>query len=441
MINSDSLIESSISSSQFGFIRNHSTVKQLLLHTKNIICASERNKQLDTINLDIRKAFDTVPHDLLLLNLWNVGVTGSLWRLLQAYLLYRHQCVSVEGHHSGWLSVGSGVPQGSILGPLLFIIHINDLPSFVSFSSTLLYADDTKLSHPVSSPSDCSLLQLDIQALEQWSSHSGLSFNASKSFLMRFCNRSPLASVDYSLNDSVISYVSSCRDLGVIFSSDLSWTDHYKVISRNAYNQLYVIKRSFSAFCPPHIKRLLYISLVRSKLSYCSQVWRPMLIKDIVTLEKIQRRSTRFITGTPSHSYRERLISLHLLPLMYFYEYLDVILLVQSLQHPDDSFNIYNYITFSSHTTRSSSSSKISLKHCSTNRSRHFYFNRVARLWNALPPIDLSLSLPTIKLHLNKFLWSHFLEHFDSTNPCTYHFLCPCSNCHSRLPAHSQLSC
>ena len=127
---------------------------------------------------------------------------------------------------------------------------------------------------------------------------------------------------------------------------------------------------------------------------------------------------------------------------MYFYEYLDVILLVQSLQHPDDSFNIYDYITFSSHATRSSSSSKMSLKHCSTNRSRNFYFNRVARLWNALPPIfDLSLSLPTIKLLLNKFLWSHFLEHFDSTNACTYHFLCPCSNCHSRLPAHSQLSC
>ena len=125
---------------------------------------------------------------------------------------------------------------------------------------------------------------------------------------------------------------------------------------------------------------------------------------------------------------------------MYFYEYLDVILLVQSLQQPDDSFNIHDYITFSSHTTRSSSSTKISLKHCSTNRSRHFYFNRVARLWNALPPIDLSLSLPTIKVHLNKFLWSHFLEHFESSNPCTYHFICPCSNCHSRTPAHSQFS-
>ena len=230
-----------------------------------------------------------------------------------------------------------------------------------------------------------------------------------------FCNHSPLASVDYSLNDSVISCVSSCCDLGVIFSSDHSWTEHYKVISKNAYNQLYVIKRSFSAFCPPPIKRLLYISQVHSKVSYCSQVWRPMLIKDIATLERIQRRSTKFITGSPSLSYRKRLISLHLLPLMYFYEYLDVILPIQSLQHSNDSFNIHDYITFSSHTTRTSSSTKISLKHCSTNRSRHFYFNRVARLWNVLLPIDLSL--PTIKVLLNKFLWSHFLSTLNLLTP------------------------
>ena len=161
------------------------------------------------------------------------------------------------------------------LGPFFLL---SKLMTYHHLFHSLLYADDTKLSTPVSSPSDCSLLQFDIQALERWSSHSGLSFNASKSFLLRFCNRSPLASVDYSLKDFVISCVSSCRDLGVIFSSNLSWTEHYKVVSRNAYNQLYVIKRSFSVFCPPPIKRLLYISLVRSKLSYCSQVWRPMLI-------------------------------------------------------------------------------------------------------------------------------------------------------------------
>ena len=162
-----------------------------------------------------------------------------------------------------------------------------------------------------------------------------------------------------------------------------------------------------------------------------------MLIKDIINLERIQRRATKYITGGSTLSYRDR--PLHLLPLMYFYEYLDV-LLVQSLKYPDDSFNINNYITFSSSTTRSNSLTKISFRYCATNRARHFYFNRIARLWNALPHIDLSLSLPTIKFHLKNFLWSHFLEHFDSFNHCTFHFVCPCSNCHFTTPAPSHLS-
>ena len=144
-------VDSTISNSQFGFLRNRSTVKQLLLHTANIISALENNLQLDTILLDISKAFDSVPHDLLLEQLWKCGITGSLWWLFHSYLSDRRQCVRVEGQTSGWLPVCSGVPQGSILGPLLFIIYINDLPSYVSFSSTLLFADDTKVSRPISS--------------------------------------------------------------------------------------------------------------------------------------------------------------------------------------------------------------------------------------------------------------------------------------------------
>ena len=158
-------------------------------------------------------------------------------------------------------------------------------------------------------------------------------------------------------------------------------------------------------------------------------------MKDIETLEKIQRRTTKYIVSDSSLDYRGRLVSLQLLPLMYFYELLDLLLLIQSLKNPDSSFDIKNYITFSSHDTRSGSCSKILLSHNSTNRSRHFYFYRIARLWNALPHIDLSLSLNTIKLRLKKFFWAHFLEHFNPKDPCSYHFLCPCAKCHTRAPA------
>ena len=154
-----------------------------------------------------------------------------------------------------------------------------------------------------------------------------------------------------------------------------------------------------------HIKKLMYISLVRSRLTSCSQVWRPMLIKDIVTLERVQRHANKFIVAASSVSYRDRLITLNLLPLMYFYEYLDLLFLVHSLKFPDGSFNIRDHSQFSSHLTCSTSGIKLQVRFCPTNRSRHFFFNRVARLWNALPPIDLSLSISSIKTSLKKILF------------------------------------
>ena len=289
------LIETSLSNSQFGFIQNRSAVKQLLLHTKSIISALDSQQQLDTVFLDICKAFDSVPHDQILLKLWNLGITGSVWQLIKSYLTGPRQCVRVEGQLSGCLPVCSGVRQGSILGPLLFLTCINDLFSFVSFSSTLLFADDTKLSRLVSSP-HCSA---DIRALQQWSSSSELSFNSSKSSFLRFCTILSPISVDYDLNGSSIPSVSHGRDLGILFSSDLSWSEHYKLICSSAYRQLSLLKRTFSTACPSHIKKLMYISLVHSRLTYCSQVWWPMLFKDIVMLDRVQRRATKLLLLPP----------------------------------------------------------------------------------------------------------------------------------------------
>ena len=186
----DFIVKSSISDSQFGFIKNRSTLHQLLLYSELLYSAHDNRQQVDSIYLDIRKAFDTVSHAKLLAKLWDAGITGSLWNFFKAYLTNRQQCVVVDNCKSEWRSVSSGVPQGSILGPLLFILYINDLSFVPSFSTPLLFADDTKCCAKILSLSDTSCLQDDLNLVFNWSTHSRLSFNASKCCLLRFYNMS-----------------------------------------------------------------------------------------------------------------------------------------------------------------------------------------------------------------------------------------------------------
>ena len=116
-----------------------------------------------------------------------------------------------------------------------------------------------------------------------------------------------------------------------------------------------------------------------------------------------------------------------------------VVLLVHSLKYPDASFDITSYIKFSSLNTRSNSKAKLLFHYAPSNASRHYYFNRIPRLWNALPPIDLTQSFSTIKMKIREILWSHFLDHFDPDDYCTYHVICPCLHCHINVPAQSTL--
>ena len=152
-------VRSSVSTVQFGFLKGRSTLQQLLIFVNSLI---NNPTQSDVVYLDFRKAFDSVAHNELLFKLWNFGITGSLWEWFRAYLSDRTQCVAVGQSVSSTLPVISGVPQGSILGPLLFLIFINDLPDFISSSLVFLFADDAKCLMPISSMADCLSLQSDI---------------------------------------------------------------------------------------------------------------------------------------------------------------------------------------------------------------------------------------------------------------------------------------
>ena len=382
----------------------------------------------DVIYLDLSKAFDSVPHNELLVKLWSSGITGHLWNWFRFYLTNRSQVVCINHQYSDPLPVLSGVPQGSILGPMLFITYINDMSAWAHFSKLLFFADDTKCYKSIHNLSDSYLLQEDLNSLATWSSINHIYFNSSKTVLLRFCSKLPSIHFDYVLDNQQLRLKDSHWDLGVIISSNLTWTAHHNCITADAYRILSLIRRTFRHTTSIGAKKFLYLSLVKSRLTYCSQLWRPYLLKEITKLEKVQRRATKYILNDFSLKYKSRLSSLRILPLMMTF---DIIFFIKSVKSPTTAFNINNFVEFRFSSSRSSSGHKLIHRLSYSNTTRHFYFNRLPRLWNSLPFIDLNLSVEIIKKQLKRFYWSHFLQHFDSSNLCTFHYLCPCSKCSS----------
>ena len=162
------------------------------------------------------------------------------------------------------------------------------------------------------------------------------------------------------------------KDLGINFNIDLQWNEHHKSLTSRAYRTLHFCEESF----PSQISKLknsyIHTSIVRFQLPYCSQLWRPHLIKDIQILERVQHHAAKYILNDYVSTYKSQLITLHLLPLMYLYELNDIMFLIKSLKSPSSSFNIYNFISFTSSSTRSSARNK--LIHFRSNSTPHSSF-------------------------------------------------------------------
>ena len=338
-----------ISKRQFGFLQNRSCLSQLLSLFSFIVNSIESKKPCDTVFLDFRKAFDTIPHPELLFKLWSHGITGPLWHWFKAYLSNHLHYVSVEGCSSSVLPVRSGVPQGSVLGPLLFLIFVNDIPNATTSGQPYLFADDTKLLESICHPSSSTHLQQDLDSLAQWCTNWKLSINSSKCAALRFFLSSSTPPV-YFIEGQPIKQVDQYKDLGILVQSNLSWSEHIAKICAKAYRSIHLICRSISS-TSPSLRLSLYLSLVQSKLSYGSQWWRPRLLKDTICLERVQRRATKFVVNDYSIDYKSRLTSLNLLPLMYWFEVQDIMFLIKCIKHPLDNLHIYSHISFVSSCT------------------------------------------------------------------------------------------
>ena len=271
-------------------------------------------------------------HTKLLYKLWEYGINGNLWKWIRAYLTGRRQCVCVNDTTSKFLRVISGVPQGSLLGPLFYIIFINDMFDSFKVARPFTFADDTKLLFIIHNSSDYIRLQEELDELSRWNSLWDLSLNPTKCHHIHYHFSSILHDNQYLINNNPFSSQSQTKDLGIIFTSNLQWTIHYKSIIyiSKAYKMFHLLRCTFNCPSVP-ARKYLYLALVRSSLVYCSPLWRPYLIKDIENFERLQRRVTKFILNNYHLDYKSRLSQCHILPLMYFFELNDILFLVKSL--------------------------------------------------------------------------------------------------------------
>ena len=219
------------------------------------------------------------------------GIRGPVHTWLTNFLTKRKMRVVLEGEASEEVTVDSGVPQGTVLGPLLFLCHINDLPEEVQ-SNVRLFADDCLLYREIRTFQDHILLQQDLKNLEDWAKRWGMRFNAQKCYILSTKNKSQFF---YSLDNVILKQVDQNPYLGVQISSDLKWTTHTCRICKKASSTLGFLRRNLYN-CPQDCRRIAYITLVRSTLEYGAVVWDPYLKQDVERLERIQRQAARFIT-------------------------------------------------------------------------------------------------------------------------------------------------
>ena len=370
--------------SQFGFRSKRSCILQLLDVFDDWVRAYDEGYQIDTIYLDFKKAFDSVPHQRLLKKLKGYGFGGSLLKWIENFLSDRRQRVVLNGEESEWKSVTSGIPQGSVLGPVLFIIYINDMPDKVT-SMCKLFADDSKLYLTIKSRHDQEIIQSDLFKLCDWSKDWLLAFNIAKCKAVHYGYTQ--FDFNYQMKDSTVEakdlpYDTEEKDLGIKFHSSLKFDSHISTVVNKANQIIGLIKRSFY-FMDKSLFLKLYKTLVRPHLDYGNSIWYPISKKNIQSIENVQRRATRIVPELKNLTYEERLFELNLPTLEYRRKRGDLIHMFKII-HGIDDISCEKFISFNENTTRGHSF-KLNKPRCLKSLRLNAFPARCIDNWNSLP--------------------------------------------------------
>ena len=401
-----------LSSKQFGFISGRSTTTQLLYFIDKCINIITEGKVVDVIYFDFAKAFDCVPHKRLLQKLTSFGISGNTFNWIKSFLLQRKQYVSVNGVKSKTENVLSGVPQGTVLGPILFVMYINDLLDGI-VADGLLYADDTKLFKHIMNENDALCLQTDIEKLENWAKLWLMNFHPGKCHTLTIGKFENIRHAhQYKVCNQNIEHIDVEKDIGVQIDEELSFEQHICTKVRVANAIMGHIRRAFTFLDLVTFKKL-YTSMVRPHLEYGQCIWSPFLMKYINMIERVQERATKLVDGLSNEDYSTRLKKLGLTTLRFRRIRGD---LIEMWKH----FNTYDIEAVTAPSFKRRERPSRQHKHQVVDQPRlrerglreNSFYGRVARLWNSLPKeVAEADNINLFKNKLDRHLDNHPLKY------------------------------
>ena len=399
-----------LSDSQFGFVPGRSCTLQLLVCIEKWTKQFDEGNNVDIIYTDFSKAFDVVSHSKLITKIFSTGITGEIGNWIKDFLSNRYQRVRIQDSFSSWIPVKSGVPQGSVLGPVLFLLYINDLPKALHENIIELFADDAKLNKSISSGEDAAILQANFNRMVSWSDKWSLKLNTKKCKVLHISKSSDSVKQSYYMNSPegpiTLDEVEYEKDLGVYIDSKLSFETHVNNSVKLANKMTGIIKRNFK-FMGDQVFLNLYKTLVRPHLEYSCVVWDPITLRDQRLVEGVQRRATKLIPNMQSLNYEQRLVNLGLPSLQYRRMRADMIQ-VYKIVTGVDRVDPNMFFEFAKSSRTRGHKYKLCKPRCKTSFRRHVFSHRVVDIWNSLSSSVVEApDINSFKTRLNTFWKDH----------------------------------
>jgi Reverse transcriptase (RNA-dependent DNA polymerase)/Endonuclease-reverse transcriptase len=371
--------------SQHGFLPGRNCTSNLLAFLEKATAAVDGGQSFDAVFLDFAKAFDKVPRARLLKKVRAHGVSGQLLRWIQNWLTGRRQRVVVNGSISEWIEVLSGVPQGSVLGPLLFLIFINDIDAAAETVEILLkFADDTKVGQTIRTEQDRAAMQAALDRLCKWTEDWGMSFNVAKCKVIHFGRNNP--EFEYQMLGQRLEKVDKERDIGVMVHKSLKPAAQCAKAAGTARAVLGQISRAFH-YRDKDIFVKLYKTYVRPHLEFCTPAWSPWNLTDIDCLEKVQVKMLNMVTGLVSDTYEGKLAEVGLQTLAERRHVADMIT-VHKLAHGVGDLNIFELfdrVPGRQNTRAGADPLNVRPRPATLELRRGFFSYRAAMDWNNIP--------------------------------------------------------